>query len=62
MPKESGSEALDRLLELVANRRDSQALSDLYGATKARLFATALLIVRQQAIAEDILQEAYAQI
>jgi len=62
IPSPSGSEALDPLLRLVANCRDPKALSDIYGATKARLFATALLIVRQRELAEDVLQKAYAQI
>jgi len=62
MPNSSGSEALDHLLRRVAERRDPGALSDIYGATKARLFATALLIMRQRDLAEDVLQKAYTQI
>jgi RNA polymerase sigma-70 factor, ECF subfamily len=58
----SEPEALDHLLRRVANRRDPEALSDIYGATKARLFATALLIVRRRDLAEDVLQKAYTQI
>jgi DNA-directed RNA polymerase specialized sigma24 family protein len=54
--------ALDHLLRRVADRRDPEALSDIYGATKTRLFATALLIVRRRDLAEDVLQKAYAQI
>ena len=61
-PNASGSNALDHLLRLVADRRDREALSEIYGTTKARLFATALLIVRQPELAEDVLQKAYAQI
>lgn len=56
------SEELERLLVHVAAEQDLEAFSELYLATAGRLFATVLLIVRQQELAEHILQKAYAQI
>ena len=62
MPNASAPDAIGQLLRRVADRRDPEALSEIYGATKARLFATALLIVRRRELAEDVLQKAYTQI
>src|SRR5947209_17190219 len=62
MADAAGSDRLERLLARIAAAQDMEAFSALYRATAGRLFATVLLIVRQQELAEHILQRAYTQI
>ena len=62
MANAAGSQGLERLLAHIAAAQDVEAFSELYRATAGRLFATVLLIVRQQELAEHLLQKAYAQI
>lgn len=54
----------DRLNELLAAtaRRDRAAFRALYDAQSAKLFAVALRICRDRAIAEDALQDAFVEI
>ena len=54
----------DWLVELLGRcaLRDPKALRELYQATSAKLFAVALAVVRREAFAEEILQEAYIKI
>lgn len=51
-------EQLVWLLASVA-RRDRAAFEGLYEATCAKLFGVVLRIVREQALAEEVLQEVY---
>jgi RNA polymerase sigma-70 factor, ECF subfamily len=57
----SGSAELERLL-LQMGRKDETAFEQLYSATKRKLFATVLLIVRRRHLAEEVLQEVYVRI
>ncbi|MEZ5856809.1 MAG: sigma-70 family RNA polymerase sigma factor [Hyphomicrobiaceae bacterium] len=43
-------------------QRDSAAFADLYAATSAKLFGTALRIVKRRDIAEEVVQEAYVAV
>ena len=58
----SGSEKLEYLLFQVAAEKDQTAFSELYSATKGKLFSTVVLIVKRSAIAEEIIQDAYVRI
>jgi RNA polymerase sigma-70 factor (ECF subfamily) len=62
-PSNSGPDTrrLERLLHASAGR-DQLAFAELYEATKAKLFATALLIVKRRDLAEEVVQEAYVRI
>jgi RNA polymerase sigma-70 factor, ECF subfamily len=55
------SEEIGVLMARVA-RKDRGAFAELYRATSAKLFATALRILRRRDLAEEVLQEAYAKI
>jgi RNA polymerase sigma-70 factor (ECF subfamily) len=59
---QSGSKRLGSLLRRIAAGRDQSAFAELYDATKGKLFATVLRIVRRRDIAEEIIQDAYARI
>jgi RNA polymerase sigma-70 factor (ECF subfamily) len=61
-PAATGSRDLERLLAQIAATRDQAAFARLYSATKGKLFATVLLIVRRWDLAEDIIQEVYARV
>lgn len=52
---------LRQLLDRVANN-DRAAFQELYSNTTAKLFGVALRILREKAVAEDVLQEAYVRI
>ena len=41
---------------------DQKALSDLYDATRSRVFSLALFMVRETDLAEDVVVDVYAQI
>jgi RNA polymerase sigma-70 factor, ECF subfamily len=41
---------------------DQSAFEDLYHATKAKIFATALLVMKRRHLAEEVVQEAYVRI
>ncbi len=41
---------------------DRRAFSDLYDATSAKLFGTCLRVLKDKAVAEDVLQEAYMKV
>ena len=53
-----------RLAELLARTamKDRRAFADLYASTKAKLFAVSLRIVREGALAEEVLQDAFVSI
>ena len=53
-----------RLADLLARTGagDRRAFADLYSATRAKLFAVSLRIVREGAIAEEVLQESFVSI
>src|ERR1700674_1920822 len=51
-----------RHLLIATGRRDSTAFAHLYQATKGKLFALALRILRRQDMAEEILQESFVAI
>ena len=57
----SGSQHLQGLLTRMACK-DEAAFGKLYAATKGKLFATVLRIVRHRHLAEEIVQEAYVRI
>ncbi len=57
----SGSEELERLLKRMAVK-DESAFEKLYIATKRKIFATVLLIVKRRHLAEEVVQEAYVRI
>jgi RNA polymerase sigma-70 factor (ECF subfamily) len=57
----SDSKELERLLQRMCGR-DEAAFEKLYSATKRKLFSTALLIVKRQHLAEEVVQEAYVRI
>jgi RNA polymerase sigma-70 factor (ECF subfamily) len=57
----SGSQHLQGLLTRMAGK-DEAAFGKLYAATKGKLFATVLRIVRHRHLAEEIVQEAYVRI
>jgi RNA polymerase sigma-70 factor (ECF subfamily) len=53
-----------RLAELLARTAngDRKAFADLYGATRAKLFAVSLRIVRERPLAEEALQDSFVSI
>ena len=53
-----------RLAELLARTAlgDRRAFADLYEATRAKLFAVSLRIVREGALAEEVLQDSFVSI
>ena len=53
-----------RLAELLARTalRDRKAFAELYDATRAKLFAVSLRIVRERSIAEEVLQDSFVNI
>jgi RNA polymerase sigma-70 factor (ECF subfamily) len=55
------SQDIGELMVRVA-RKDRAAFAELYRATSAKLFGTALRILRRRDLAEEILQEAYTKI
>jgi RNA polymerase sigma-70 factor (ECF subfamily) len=57
----SASKELERLLERMS-AKDEAAFERLYEATKRKLFATVLPIVRRRHLAEEVVQEAYVRI
>ena len=60
----SADPAADRLAELLARAglRDRAAFRDLYEATRSKLFAVSLRIVRERALAEEVLQDSFVSI
>ncbi len=58
---EAASAAVDWLMSRVA-RGDTQALEELYGATRARLLAVSLRTVGRHALAEEAVQDAFIKI
>jgi RNA polymerase sigma-70 factor (ECF subfamily) len=54
-------EDIAKLMSRVA-RKDKAAFAELYRATSAKMFGTALRILRRRDLAEDILQEVYTKI
>src|SRR5579871_2173045 len=58
---ESETPKLERLLSQIAGG-DQAAFEDFYHATKRKLFATALLIVKRRDLAEEVVQDAYVRI
>jgi RNA polymerase sigma-70 factor (ECF subfamily) len=54
----------DRLAELLSRSAlgDRVAFEQLYGATRAKLFAVSLRIVRERALAEEALQDSFVSI
>lgn len=60
----SADPATDRLAELLARAglRDRAAFRDLYEATRSKLFAVSLRIVRERALAEEVLQDSFVSI
>lgn len=59
---DSRSKELERLLEVISARKDQAAFSELYSATKGKLFSTVLQIVRRSDLAEEIIQDVYVRI
>jgi RNA polymerase sigma-70 factor (ECF subfamily) len=61
---ERGMRASEDIVQLMGRvaRRDRKAFAELYRATSAKMFGTALRILRQRDLAEDIVQEVYAKI
>jgi RNA polymerase sigma-70 factor, ECF subfamily len=57
----SGSQQLQGLLMRMAGK-DEAAFEKLYAATKRRLFAVVLTIVKRRHLAEEVIQEAYVRI
>ena len=64
LARQSLSTPTDPLPELLAAtaRGDRQAFAELYRLTKGRLYAITLALLRQQDVAEDVLQETYLAI
>lgn len=58
---ESETARLERLLARIAGW-DQAAFEEFYHATKRKLFATALLIVKRRDLAEEVVQDAYVRI
>ena len=56
--------AQQRLAQLLARSAvgDRKAFADLYGATRAKLFAVSLRIVRERPLAEEALQDSFVSI
>ena len=63
-PATAQSERTARLAALLARvaLSDQRAFEELYRLTAAHLYAVALRIVRERAIAEEVLQEAYVNV
>jgi RNA polymerase sigma-70 factor (ECF subfamily) len=61
MPLDAEQSRLATLLSRSA-LGDRAAFADLYGATRAKLFAVSLRIVRERAIAEEVLQDSFVSI
>jgi RNA polymerase sigma-70 factor (ECF subfamily) len=61
MPIAADQTALDQLLSRIA-LQDRQALRELYDRTASRLLAVAHQVLRDQATAEDVLQEVYVTV
>ena len=59
--QQDGRTALLQLIEEVANGNKS-AFARLYGLTHAKLLGVALRILRDRALAEDVLQESYVKV
>jgi RNA polymerase sigma-70 factor (ECF subfamily) len=57
-------EAARALAQLIAatGRGDRKAFAALYAATSAKLYGTALAVLRRRDLAEDVVQEAYVRI
>lgn len=60
-PSQEGAQAGPSLGELLqrASRGDQQAFAALYDATSARAYGLALRVVRNPALAEEVVQDAY---
>jgi RNA polymerase sigma-70 factor (ECF subfamily) len=60
----SSTQSDDDLIQLLANcaLRDRKAFARLYSSTSAKLFGVILRILKQEAIAEEALQEVYLKI
>ena len=60
----TAQDAQQRLAELLSRTAlgDRAAFAELYGATRAKLFAVSLRIVRERALAEEALQDSYVSI
>ena len=61
MPLDAEQSRLATLLSRSA-LGDRGAFADLYGATRAKLFAVSLRIVRERSIAEEVLQDSFVSI
>ena len=57
----SGSKELERLLARMSDK-DEGAFEKLHAATRRKLFATVLPVVKRRQLAEEIVQEAYVRI
>jgi RNA polymerase sigma-70 factor, ECF subfamily len=57
----SGSKELECLLARMSGK-DEAAFERLYAATRRKLFATVLPIVKRRHLAEEVVQEAYVRI
>ena len=64
LPSPSPNAANERLAALLAQAGlgDRSAFADLYEATKSKLFAVSLRIVRERHIAEEVLQDSFVNI
>lgn len=60
MPSISPADLVALVRRIAANDRD--ALGELYAATSAKLFGTALRILKRRDLAEEVLQEAYVSV
>jgi RNA polymerase sigma-70 factor, ECF subfamily len=60
----TGDPTQDRLAELISRTAlgDRKAFADLYEATRAKLFAVTLRIVRERPLAEEVLQDSFVSI
>jgi len=63
-PAPDGTPQQSRLAELLSRSAlgDRAAFADVYAATRAKLFAVSLRIVRDRAIAEEVLQDSFVSI
>jgi RNA polymerase sigma-70 factor (ECF subfamily) len=61
MPLDAEQSRLAALLSRSA-LGDRQAFADLYGATRSKLFAVSLRIVRERSLAEEVLQDSFVNI
>lgn len=60
-PTDETTAALTRLLQLSA-RGDEGAFAQFYDATSARTFGLAVRVIRDRALAEEVLQEVYLEV